>query len=102
MSRELTLGLGITGLAITATPYLAGVAQAGIACAEIGTTGIYQGNMTGAAGTYTLDFTDAGSAHRGTGLITWDGTKELGSPANIAGLNSVKLQGNGTSQPFFT
>ena len=75
MARELNIGIGTTGLTVTATPYLAGVAQATIAMTELGATGVYQGNMTGAAGVYEIVFISAG-ATKGAGTILWDGTRE--------------------------
>lgn len=69
-----------SGGTVTCVPYLAGVAQAPIDLTEIGTTGRYIGNMTGAAGIYQLDFLLNGVAD-GVGEIRWSGTAEILFPA---------------------
>jgi hypothetical protein len=80
--RELNVGIGVTGLTVTATPFLAGVAQAPIAMTELGTTGVYEGDMTGAAGTYQIAFISAGVT-KGSGEIKWTGTAEVAAVGPI-------------------
>jgi hypothetical protein len=76
MANELNITLS-TGLTVTATTYLSGVVStSGIACPEIGVTGVYQGNMIGLAGLYEVFFLSAGSIV-GAGWISWDGAAEV-------------------------
>ena len=81
MSKELTLATGTTGQTITASVYLLGVAKAtGIACAEIGVTGVYAGDFTAspnAAGVYHAVFFAGGTVAVGAGQIAWDGAAEV-------------------------
>jgi len=77
MANELNVGIGVSGLTVTAQLYTAGAASgAAISCAEIGTTGIYTGNMTGSAATYGVAFL-AGGVLRNYGEIVWDGSAEV-------------------------
>jgi hypothetical protein len=83
MANELNIALS-TGLTVTAQRYQSGAAVgAAISCAEVGSTGFYSGNMTGAAGAYQLAFIAAG-ANVGSGSIVWDGTAEVASSAPTA------------------
>ncbi|MEI8293028.1 MAG: hypothetical protein WCG66_03755 [bacterium] len=76
MANELNIALS-TGLTVTAQRYQSGAAVgAAISCAEVGSTGFYSGNMTGAAGAYQLAFIAAG-ANVGSGSIVWSGTAEV-------------------------
>jgi hypothetical protein len=76
MANELNIALS-TGLTVTAQPYTAGAASGSpISLTEVGTTGFYTGNMTGASGTYQLVFL-SGGATVGTGQINWSGTAEI-------------------------
>ncbi|MDI3348964.1 hypothetical protein PIGBHMHK_00605 [Mycoplasmopsis arginini] len=95
MAREITIGDGTTGLTVTATPYLAGVAQSPISLTELGTTGVYEGDMTGSAGTYTIVFISSGTTY-GAGKIIWNGTAEV-LDANITRVNGSTITGAGTT-----
>lgn len=76
MANELNIALQ-TGLTVTAQRYNAGASVGStISLSEVGSSGFYSGNMTGAAGTYQLAFI-AGGANVGSGEIIWDGTNEL-------------------------
>lgn len=69
-----------TGLTVTAQLYLGSTASGtAIALTEIATTGEYSANMpTGkAAGTYLVVFLDSASNKLASGLIEWDGAKEV-------------------------
>ncbi|MGP1666379.1 MAG: hypothetical protein ACTS5I_10830 [Rhodanobacter sp.] len=82
MSNELNIDLGQTGLTVTASVYLLGVAKAtGIACAEIGVTGKYSGDFTATpnvAGVYQVAFFNgAETVSSGGGQINWDGAAEI-------------------------
>lgn len=96
MSNELNLALGQTGLTVTASVYLLGVVKAtGIACAEIGVTGVYSGDFTATpnvAGVYDVAFfVGAGTVASGLGQIVWDGAAEVSQTgdafARVAALN---------------
>lgn len=81
---------------MTATPYLAGVAQSPIAMAELGATGVYQGDMAGGAGTYQALFFVAGETLAcGSGQIKWDGAAEEPVAANVTQVNGVEITGAG-------
>jgi len=92
MAGELNHG-DVTGLTVTAVPYLAGVAQTPISCPEIGSSGMYQGSMTGAAGIYQLAFLSGGTTLIGTGQIEWDGTAEVTQTTIRARLPSALVGG---------
>jgi len=82
MAKELRISLGATGLTVTASVYLAGVAKAtAIACAEIGVTGAYAGDFTATpnvAGVYSAEFFAGGATvSSGGGQIVWDGAAEV-------------------------
>jgi hypothetical protein len=75
MANELNITL-TTGLTITASTYINGIVNTtGIVCHEVGSTGVYQGTMTGIAGIYEVFFY-SGAAVVGSGWIAWDGTYE--------------------------
>ena len=76
MANELNIALQ-TGLTITAQRFSGGASVgSAIILSEVGSSGFYSGNMTGTAGTYQLAFL-AGGINVGSGVIIWDGTKEL-------------------------
>jgi hypothetical protein len=76
MANELNIALS-TGLTVTAQAYTAGAASgSAITLSEVGSSGFYTGNMTGASGTYQLVFL-SGGATVGTGQINWSGTAEI-------------------------
>lgn len=69
-----------TGLTITASVYGADgtLISGSIACGEIGTTGLYIGDMpTASAGSYTVIFADSTEGFVGAGKIEWDGSAEI-------------------------
>jgi hypothetical protein len=92
MAKELQIAIGRTGLTgITATTYLAGVVStSGIVCTElVGQGGLYQGDMTGAAGLYSVQYFNNGVPLASIdGIINWSGTAEISgggsSPTSIA------------------
>lgn len=87
MSNELLAALSQTGLTVTANVYRAGVLQSsGVACAEIGTTGVYLGSFPAlAAGSYQIAFLVQGeTVARAAGQIIWNGSAES-PPATGAG-----------------
>lgn len=108
MAKELNITLGQTGLTVTASVYLAGVAKAtGIVCAEIGATGAYAGDFTATPnvpGVYNVEFFNgADSVSSGGGQIVWDGTAEVTENAvNVKKINSVAIVGDGSTTPFHT
>lgn len=83
-----------TGLTVVARVYTAAGAQVGgdIACSEVGSLGIYIGDMPGAgAGLYGVRFF-SGSTLLGQGTISWDGSEEIHPhdiAADIAALNDI-------------
>ena len=81
MAKELNIAIGTTGLTVTASVYLLGVEKAsGIACAEIGATGVYAGDFTATpnvAGVYHASFFSGGTTAVGGGQIVWDGAAEV-------------------------
>ena len=77
MANELNIVLAESGATVTCQPYQAGAAVGSpISLTEIGTSAVYSGNMTGAAGTYLLAFHD-GTENVGVGTIVWSGTAEV-------------------------
>ncbi len=97
MAKELQASLGVTGLTVTATTYLNGVAvTTGISCPEVGSSGLYAGNMVGVAGHYTVQFFYGGVA-RGAGEIDWNGTSAItlttinNSISGLIGSNTVTI-----------
>jgi hypothetical protein len=77
MANELNIALSRTGLTLTAQLFSGGASVgSAITLSEVGSSGFYSGNMTGAAGTYQLAFI-AGGVNVGSGEIIWDGTNEL-------------------------
>jgi len=80
MTKELNLGLAVTGITIKAYPFLNSVEQTAISMPEIGGRGWYQGDMTGTAGTYELIFVVVSGGEESTcgiGKIVWDGASEV-------------------------
>lgn len=95
MSGELNICIGTTGLTVTAVPYLAGVDGTPIALTELDATGVYQGDMTGAAGTYQIVFVASGVT-QGAGQIIWDGSAEVTmNSVNVAKINGTAVIGTG-------
>lgn len=87
MANELNIGLAISGLEVYTIPFLAGVAQSPILLPEIGTYGIYRGDMAGVAGEYDIIFTVIANSVEttcGMGRISWDGTAEITEVLSIA------------------
>lgn len=77
MANELNIAAQLSGLTVTAQRYLGGVAVGtAISLTEVGTSGFYTGNMTGAAGDYDIVFRAAGE-NIGSGPIRWDGSAEI-------------------------
>jgi len=78
MANELNIVLADKGLTVTCQRYLNGAAVSPtIPLSEVGTnTGVYSGNMAGAAGNYALAFIAAGE-NVGAGSILWDGGQEV-------------------------
>jgi hypothetical protein len=77
MANELNIVLTASGETVTCQPYAAGTASGSpITLTEIGTSGVYTGDMTGSSGTYLLVFND-GTENVGVGSIVWSGTAEL-------------------------
>jgi hypothetical protein len=77
MANELNIVLTASGETVTCQPYAAGTASGSpITLTEIGTSGVYTGDMTGSAGTYLLVFND-GTENVGVGSIVWSGTAEV-------------------------
>jgi hypothetical protein len=75
--NELNIVLAESGVTVTCQPYQAGAAVGSpITLTEIGTSAVYNGNMTGSAGTYLLAFND-GTENVGVGTIVWNGTAEV-------------------------
>ncbi|MEO0498937.1 MAG: hypothetical protein AAF205_00065 [Pseudomonadota bacterium] len=78
MAGELNF-VSASGLTVTARVFSTAGAQQGgdVACAEVGTNGLYTGDMpTAAAGRYSVVFYSA-SAPVGGGSIDWDGSAEI-------------------------
>ena len=75
--NEINIVLAESGVTVTCQPYQAGAAVGSpITLTEIGTSAVYNGNMTGSAGTYLLAFND-GTENVGVGTIVWNGTAEV-------------------------
>lgn len=96
MPNELNIALANSGLTVTAQRYQSGAAVgSAISLSEISTSGVYTGNMTGAAGTYQLAFISAGK-NVGSGQIIWDGTAEV----PVSTLTTTNVQSALTAQGF--
>lgn len=98
MANELILPPGnASGLTVTAKVYSQAGVQVGsdVACAEVGTTSIYKGNMpTASAGVYLVHFIASTGADLGTYKMPWTGSAELtgldlATSASIAALNNL-------------
>ena len=75
--NEINIVLAESGVTVTCQPYQAGAAVGSpITLTEIGTSAVYNGNMTGSTGTYLLAFND-GTENVGVGTIVWNGTAEV-------------------------
>jgi hypothetical protein len=113
MSNELNYVSGITGQTITAKTMLLGstVLSGAISLTEIGTTGIYSGNMSGSSGRYSVLLYVSGVLVD-SGQIDWDGSAEITNvsinsktvnlPANPASQTKLDLVEAKTTQMVFT
>lgn len=96
MADELVFagGVSYTGLTVVADLYESdGTVEAtAVATTEVGSTGVYFGDMPAAAADkYVVVFRE-GVNHLGSGEIEWDGTAEItetGTQADIAALNNL-------------
>ena len=75
---------GLTGKTLKAQMAQATVVTADIALVEVGTSGYYVGNASGAAGFYNVYITE-GTIIVGVGTLNWDGTAEVKLPSVIPG-----------------
>ena len=75
---------GLTGKTLKAQMAQATVITADIALVEVGTSGYYVGNASGAAGFYNVYITE-GAIIVGAGTLNWNGTAEVKLPSVLPG-----------------
>lgn len=85
-----------TGRTVTAQAYQgASTVGASFSLAEIGSTGLYFAAYPSlSAGEYLIAFSASGAVI-GSGVLVWDGTKEI-TPADVLRVNGYAIAGAGT------